>query len=105
MATSSTVIKKWLWLHTQDNVAVALWDFSKGDTVEISGRELILKDPINYGHKFAITDIHEGESIIKYAETIGVAGKEILAGEHVHVHNVKSLRARRSSTDAGTHGV
>ena len=87
--------KKWLWLHTQDNVAVALCDFSKGDSLEIAGRELVLKDSIDYGHKFAVKDIHKGEAIIKYAETIGLAGREIQAGEHVHVHNVQSLRARK----------
>jgi predicted RecA/RadA family phage recombinase len=95
METSSPGFKKWLWLHTQDNVAVALCDFSKGDSVEIAGHEVVLKNSIDYGHKFAVKDIHKGEPIIKYAETIGVAGTEIPAGEHVHVHNVQSLRARR----------
>lgn len=95
MTTPAPVVKKWLWLHTQDNVAVALCDFSKGDSLEIAGRKLVLKDSIDYGHKFAMKDIHQGEPIIKYAETIGVAGREIQAGEHVHVHNVQSLRARK----------
>ena len=93
--TSAMEPKKWLWLHKEDNVAVSLSDFPKGSVVQIEGSEIILRDSVDYGHKFAVKDIGEGEPIIKYAETIGVAGKNILAGEHVHVHNVKSLRARR----------
>ena len=87
--------KKALWLHKEDNVAVALSDFSKGSAVQIAGSEIILRDPVDYGHKFAVRDIRQGEPIIKYAEKIGVAVRDILRGEHVHVHNVKSLRARR----------
>jgi hypothetical protein len=95
MTTSSPEPKKWLWLHREDNVAVALSDFTKGAVVQIDGSEIILRDPVDYGHKFAVKDVRAGEPIIKYAETIGVAARDILAGEHVHVHNLKSLRARR----------
>ena len=87
--------KKALWLHKEDNVAVALSDFSKDSAVQVGGLEITLRDPVDYGHKFAVKDIRQGEPIIKYAEKIGVAGRDILCGEHVHVHNVKSLRARR----------
>jgi altronate dehydratase len=87
--------RKWLWLHREDNVAVSLFDFAKGNAVDIEGTRILLKDPVEYGHKFALKDIRAGEPIIKYAETIGIAGRDISAGEHVHVHNVKSLRGRK----------
>ncbi len=87
--------KKWLWLHREDNVAMSLFDFSKGNVVQIDGSEIVLKDAVEYGHKFALKNIGAGDPIIKYAETIGVASRDISAGEHVHVHNVKSLRARK----------
>ena len=87
--------KKWLWLHREDNVAMSLFDFAKDDAVEIDGKSIVLKDPVEYGHKFAVKDLREGEPVIKFAETIGVASRDISAGEHVHVHNVKSLRARK----------
>jgi hypothetical protein len=92
---SSLEPRKWLWLHREDNVAMALTDFAAGNVVQINGSEIVLKDSVEYGHKFAVRDIREGQPIIKYAERIGVAGQDISAGEHVHVHNVKSLRARR----------
>lgn len=87
--------RKWLWLHGEDNVAVALYDFSKGDVVQLADAEIALKDAIEYGHKFAVRSVREGEPVVKFAETIGVANRDISAGEHVHVHNVKSLRARK----------
>lgn len=88
--------KKWLWLHREDNVAMSLFDYKASDVVQIDGRDIALKNPVEYGHKFALVDIGEGQPVIKYAETIGVASRDIAAGEHVHVHNVKSLRARKS---------
>jgi altronate dehydratase len=87
--------RKWLWLHREDNVALALSDFAAGNTVQIDGSDIVLKSPVDYGHKFAVRDIRTGQPVIKYAETIGVASRDIAVGEHVHVHNVQSLRARK----------
>jgi len=47
-------------------------------------------DKIPAGHKFALTDIAEGEYVIKYGEIIGKATQNILKGDWVHTHNVKS---------------
>ena len=51
---------------------------------------LAVNDPIPLGHKFALRDIRNGESIIKYGENIGHAVTDIPKGGHVHVHNVKT---------------
>ena len=51
---------------------------------------LAVNDPIPLGHKFALRDIRNGESIIKYGENIGHAVTDIPKGDHVHVHNVKT---------------
>ena len=42
------------------------------------------------GHKYARRDIAEGENVIKYGMPIGHATRAIAAGEHVHVHNLKT---------------
>ena len=42
------------------------------------------------GHKYALCDIKEGENVIKYGSPIGHATCDILGGEHVHTHNVKT---------------
>lgn len=86
---------KWLWLHREDNVAMALSDFTKGSSVDVEGSNIVFRDDVEYGHKFAMRKIPVGEPVIKFAETIGVAKRDIDVGEHVHVHNVQSLRARK----------
>ena len=47
-----------------------------------------------YGHKIAVKDIKKGELIMKYGEEIGIATKDIVKGEYVHVHNLDSMRGR-----------
>ncbi len=87
---------KWLWLHDEDNVAMSLSDFARGDKVDVKGTSIVFADAVEYGHKFAVRKIAAGAPVIKFAESIGVARRDIGIGEHVHVHNVQSLRARKS---------
>lgn len=49
-----------------------------------------LLDDIPAGHKFATKHIRCGENIIKYGHSIGLATKDIMLGQHIHTHNVKS---------------
>ncbi len=53
----------------------------------------VLGKAVNAGHKIALADIKTGEKIIKYGYPIGAAKQDIKKGEHVHVHNVKTLLA------------
>ena len=54
--------------------------------------EFDARNDISIGHKLAIRPIREGDTIIKYGVDIGRAVKDIGAGEHLHVHNVKTKR-------------
>jgi (2R)-sulfolactate sulfo-lyase subunit alpha len=47
---------------------------------------------IPIGHKFALKDLDEGATVIKYSTDIGRTVAPINAGEHVHVHNLKTKR-------------
>ena len=47
-------------------------------------------DKIPAGHKYALFPIAKGEYVIKYGEIIGRATQDIVQGEWVHTHNVKS---------------
>ena len=47
---------------------------------------------IPLGHKIAMIDFNEGDTIIKYGHDIGKVVKSIKKGEHVHVHNVKTKK-------------
>jgi (2R)-sulfolactate sulfo-lyase subunit alpha len=50
------------------------------------------RSDIPIGHKLAIRPIMNGDTIIKYGVDIGRAVDDIGAGEHLHVHNVKTKR-------------
>jgi (2R)-sulfolactate sulfo-lyase subunit alpha len=47
---------------------------------------------IPLGHKLAIRDLPENGTVIKYGVDIGRTIAPIRAGEHLHVHNVKTKR-------------
>ncbi len=85
-------------MRPADNVATCLADLKAGDVeaVNVDGkpRTIAVKDDIPFGHKLALADIAAGDNVVKYAETIGVASRAIASGEHVHTHNVESIRAR-----------
>ena len=83
-------------IDVKDNVAVAIEPITKGETVTYvcEGKEVTLTaaQDITIYHKLARVDITKGEPIVKYGEHIGIAGCDIKAGEHVHVHNVENHR-------------
>jgi altronate dehydratase small subunit len=90
--------EKAILVDEKDNVATALCQLGKGDSIPVGveGRNvsIVLSQDIPFGHKFALTDIQQGEAVIKYGEAIGLATKPIRRGEHVHVHNVESQKGR-----------
>lgn len=90
-------IRRWqaIRIGKHDNIAVALSDIA-GEIAVRSGENITfvkLETPIPMGHKFAIVDLKAGTEIVKYGEVIGVLVADVTIGEHVHIHNLKSLRA------------
>ena len=75
-------------LRPQDNIAVARSSIPAGIELTIPCGTLLVPRQIGLGHKVALTDIAKGAAILKYGQVIGFASKAIVAGEHVHVHNV-----------------
>ena len=47
---------------------------------------------IPLGHKIALKNLSDGDTILKYGHDIGKVVKSIKKGEHVHVHNVKTKK-------------
>lgn len=54
--------------------------------------QLEARDDIPIGHKLAIRELAEGDTVIKYGVDIGITTAAIGIGEHLHVHNVKTKR-------------
>jgi len=61
-------------------------------TEDNSDFTLVARQDVPIGHKVALRDLGEGDTIIKYGEDIGRAIAPIATGEHVHVHNLKTKR-------------
>ena len=47
---------------------------------------------IPIGHKVALKDMATGDTVIKYGIDMGKVVATIKAGEHAHVHNIKTKR-------------
>ena len=87
-------------LNPLDQVATALGNLSAGQSVRVRSGEvvevIVLAEDIPLCHKFAVCVVAQGGVIHKYGEAIGAASIDIAIGRHVHVHNLKSLRAQRN---------
>jgi (2R)-sulfolactate sulfo-lyase subunit alpha len=49
-------------------------------------------DAVPLGHKIALNDIKEGDTILKYGADVGRAIAPTAKGRHVHIHNMKTKR-------------
>jgi len=68
----------------RDDVAAALREIRAGE--HLLG--VVAAQDIPMGHKIALHDLAEGQSVLKFGYPIGHATRAIVAGEHVHTHNV-----------------
>ena len=89
-----------LKVHDDDNIAILFCEGTEpGEIIEVVDKagvkqQITSVSSIPYGHKIAVCKIAKGDTISKYGESIGVADADITVGEHVHVHNLKSIRGR-----------
>jgi (2R)-sulfolactate sulfo-lyase subunit alpha len=67
--------------------ALTGWIMDDDRTMALTARQDI---PI--GHKLALADMKAGDTVYKYGEDIGRVVAPIRAGEHAHVHNIKTKR-------------
>jgi altronate dehydratase small subunit len=79
-----------LFLNPKDNVCTAIAPISSGTTLQIYGNIVVIKQIIPLGFKIAGCNIATNEAIIKYGVPIGLATRNIVLGELVHLHNMKS---------------
>ncbi len=63
------------------------WVMDTDETITVTAL-----DAIPLGHKIALKDHAEGETVIKYENDIGRTIAPVKTGEHLHVHNAKTKR-------------
>lgn len=83
-------MKKYIKIHKNDNVAIALVDLEAGFSMDIDEGSLILTEDVARGHKVALRDIEEGEDVIKYGMPIGHTTTSLRAGSWIHTHNTRT---------------
>jgi altronate hydrolase len=74
-------------------VALAMQDLAVGEQVGIG--DVVARQPVPRGHKVAIADVPPGEPVLKYGQVIGLASQPIVAGDHVHTHNLEFRQLAR----------
>jgi (2R)-sulfolactate sulfo-lyase subunit alpha len=102
--TFTSSLKGELMIHfvlhdTRDNVAVVVVENVKAG-MELKGwimdddkvTSLVALQDIPIGHKIALRDMALGETVCKYGIDMGKVVAPIRAGEHAHVHNIKTKR-------------
>nr|WP_268820212.1 UxaA family hydrolase [Paraglaciecola sp. G1-23] len=77
-------------VNQADNVLICCQPASSGEVALIDDKKYTLSTAIDVGHKIARTDLNSLEKVIRYGVPIGSATTDIKAGEHVHMHNMKS---------------
>lgn len=80
---------RYIKINPDDNVAVALTDLGKGETIPQCG-SLVLAEDIPSGHKFTLTDLKEGDDIIKYGFPIGHLTRDAAKGTLVDHNCIKT---------------
>ena len=85
----------------QDDVGVAVLDIGAGTEIgaatlegEPVGVVKVIQD-IPLGHKVALHDLSPNQNVTEYGNSIGRATQNIVIGEHVHIHNLRTNRWRK----------
>jgi len=75
-------------LRPEDDVAIARKDLTAGTVLEDGEQRLEVRQDIPPGHKVARRAVRAGEPVRRYGQVIGFATRDIVPGDHVHVHNL-----------------
>jgi len=99
-------MEKGILIHeVTDDVGVAVMDLKAGDEIAVVSLEgedvktIKLVTDVPLGHKVAMIDMPVDKHVMEYGRAIGYVSDAIVAGEHVHTHNIKSLRWAASTSN------
>ena len=79
-----------LLMAPQDNCLIARAPLRAGDVILIDGREVVLTQDIDLGHKLARHALSVGDKVLRYGAPIGSVTAPIAIGQHIHIHNLES---------------
>lgn len=83
----------------KDNVAVVVVEGLKAGTKALgvvtennTTFTVDVKDDVPIGHKVALADLKQGDTVIKYGQDVGKMVGNATKGHHVHTQNMKTKR-------------
>lgn len=79
-----------LKINPADSVVVCLRPMQKGETINIDGKTIEIKQDTPAGHKLLIKDAPKGTDIIKYGYPIGHSIEDLTEGQWVNENNIKT---------------
>lgn len=89
--------KAWV-VNAADNVGTIVGDDAASNTeISIVGSvaaKIKVMQAVPYGHKIALQDLPARSPVLKYGVVIGSLLRSVNKGEHIHTHNMESLRGR-----------
>lgn len=77
-------------INKADSVVVCLKNYTKGETINVDGKDIVVAQDTPMGHKILISDTAAGTDIIKYGYPIGHAKEDLKAGQWVNENNLKT---------------
>ena len=80
--------KKFLQIHPDDNVLVALQDLSRGEVIAWNDDEIVLQENVPAKHKFFIRELQVGDEVIMYGVLVGKATAFIFKGGLMTTQNI-----------------
>jgi len=85
---SDNTNKKFLQIHPDDNVLVALQDLKKGEVVVWNNDVITLQDEVDAKHKFFINEMQVGDEVLMYGVLVGKAIAYIPRGGRMTTENI-----------------
>lgn len=81
---------KTIKINPADNVAVAIEPLKAGETIHIEGQTITLNNDVPAGHKILLSDLVEGENVIKYGYPIGHLKESHKQGDFICHDHIKT---------------
>ncbi len=79
--------KKYLRIHPDDNLLVALETLREGTEITFEGKIFFLKDTVRAKHKFTLQNLKKNDFVFMYGVKVGRVTREMEAGEAITVDN------------------
>ena len=83
------VKNRFLQIHPEDNVLVALQDLKSGENIQFNNNIIVLKDDVGAKHKFTFKDFDIDQEIFLYGVLVGKLNFRLPAGSLLTVDNLR----------------